>query len=421
MRRPLPPLAVAVLLAVACAPDAGPVDMAVLAPDPATGAYRLEVVRIETLEDVPALRGAAATPIGGASIVVDPYRLGDARTAAEFRERVLRDPGGPVEAQFIEADGVLWPADFHTLNLATAYRNFEVARGYAVARGLAPESSLDRIPFYYFPDFRWRLGVDDPGRPAADNAAYFTPLRSFLLLPFAQLQEIPLPMNLGVIAHEYAHAIFDAVVHGGVFPPPYSLRWSAGASGLRLLGALEEGFADAWAVGASGDPNYAAHSIPGVTGTDRDVAAFRPERHCYSPAAFAADLARSRTCADGGDRFWAARQYELGTVFAAALWRAGREPGTDYDRVIDAVFASYRDVGEASLARAIADDPGGNAFGDLAVPARALVAGAPDEPTRLALCRALGERLGLVPTGCTGVAPALDGCGGVVLPRGECQ
>lgn len=421
MLRPLSFLGVVALLAVACAPDGGPVDMAVLAPDPVTGDYRLEVVRIETLEDVTALRGAAATPIGGASLDYDPWALDGNDTAASFRARTLRDEGGPVEAQFLEKDGVLWPVDFHTLNLATAYRNFEVVRSYAIARGLDPAGPLTGIPFYYFPEFRWHASPGDTPGLAADNAFYFVPLRSFLLLPFASLQGIPLPMNLGVVAHEYGHALFAATVHGEGFLPRHAVRWTPGSAGHRLLGALEEGLADAWAVGASGDPRFAARSLPGTVGTGRDVDGFSPTRHCYSPAAFAEDLATGRGCPDGGDEFWGARQYRVGTVFAAALWRAGREPGTDLDRVMDAVYASYRDAGAASLHRAVADDPSGDAFGDLAVPARALVAGAPDEPTRVALCRVLSERLGLVPEGCAGVPPAADGCGGVTLERWRCR
>lgn len=419
MRRTLPLLSLASVLAAACAPDGGPVDMAVLAPDPDTGAYRLEVVRIETLEDVTTLRGAAATPIGGATLDFDPRRLAGVENEADFRARLLTDAGGPVEAQFVEEDGVLWPVDFHTLNLATAYRNFEVIRRYAIARGLDPAGPLTGVPFYYFPRF---LVHPEPGRTAAvaDNAAYFAPLHAFLLLPFAGLQDIPLPMNLGAVAHEYGHAIFGAVVYGPDFLPAYALRWDAGSSGVRLLGSLEEGFGDAWALGASRDPRFASHSLPGAVGTERDVSTFDPARHCYSPVAFAADLLASRSCADGGDTYWAARQYRVGTVFAAALWRAGAEPGTDYDRVMDAVYASYRAAGPASLAAAIDADPTGAAFGDLAVPARALIAGAPDEPTRTALCRVLAERLALAPDGCGGIPPATDGCQGITLAREAC-
>ena len=414
MRRALPLLALTLALALAaCGPDPGPVDMAVLAPDPVTGAYRLEVVRIETLEDVTALRGAAATPIGGASLSFDPEALEGVDTEAEFRARVIRDAGGPVEAQFVERDGVLWPVDFHTLNLATAYRNFEVARRYALARGLDPVGPLTGMPFYYFPEFRW------DGGPMADNAAYLPHLESFVLLPFVVLQEVPLPMNLGVIAHEYGHAIFGATARGSAFLPRYT-AWAPDSAGNRLLGVLEEGFADAWGAGATGDPNYLAHSFPFARAAARDIDEFWPQDHCYSPAAFEADLAAARRCSDGGERYWAHRQYRLGTVIAAALWRAGEEPGTGYDRVMDAVLASYAAVGPSSLAAAMAGDPSGDSFGDLAVPARALVAGAPDEPTRLALCRVLGERLGLEPDGCAGVAPAADGCQGVTPALGSC-
>lgn len=420
MRRTLLALGL-VLLAAGCAPEAGPVDMAVLVPDPVTGNHRLEVVRVETLEDISSLRGAAATPIGGAVLLLDPWRLGDVDSVAEFRARVVRDPGGPVEAQFVERDGVLWPVDFHSLALATAYRNFEVARRYALARGMPPDGPLDRIPFYYAPVFRWRLSPDEAPTPITDNAAFFGSLGAFLFLPFDEFQDIPLAMNCGVIAHEYAHAVFAATVFGSDFSQALVQRWTPGASGLRLLGAVEEGFADAWGAGVCGDPRYASRSFPESLGDDRRLDGFVPAKHCYAPAAFAADLEYGRTCDDGGDRFWGERQYRVGTVLAAALWRAGQEPGTDFDRVMDAVFASYRGAGEAGLARAIEADDTGAAFGDLAVPARALVAGAPDEPTRRALCRVLAERLAVVIGGCEGIPPAEDGCGAATLAPGSCS
>ena len=404
----------AAALAASCAPEPGPVKVAVLAWDAEADAYGLEVVEIVTLDDVPAMQGDAATPVGAAEIVVDLSQFVGIPSEAEFRDAVIVDAGASVEAQFLEQDGVLWPQDFHSLNLATAYYNFERARLYALGRGMDPEGPTKGITFFYFPEF----SIPDPGdepEPLADNAAFFPLLRSFLLLPFDQLQEIPLPMNEGVIAHEYAHAIFNAEVHGGSWLPDYVLSWPASSPGAAILGTLEEGYADAWAVGVSGDPRFARHSLGAFVGDTRDVDVFSPNRHCYSQAQFEDEL---QAAAIGGEEraqaYWLQRQYQLGSVFAAALYRAGARDGTSYDRVMDALFRSYASVGTLSLRDRVAADPDGSALDDLAIPVLALLAGAGvDDAARVALCEVMMDRLAIPPArlggACDGVT-ALDDC-----------
>ena len=161
--------AILCLLLAACAPESGVVDVAVLQWDPGQGIYELRPATIETLDDVQALRGEAATAVGDASIVLGGKKVVRARTEAQLRDAVQDDPGSPVQAQYVEVDGILYPSDFHSLNLATAYFNFERTRLYALERGLSP-GRLRGIPFHYFPEMR--LG-GSKAAPAADNAAYF--------------------------------------------------------------------------------------------------------------------------------------------------------------------------------------------------------------------------------------------------------
>ncbi len=388
--------------------------MAVLQWNPDSGVYELREATITTLTDVEAMRGEAATPIGNAEIIVDGGRLAHVETEKQFRDAVLEDAGSPVEVQFLEQDGVLYPADFHSLNLATAYYNFEQARLYALARGLAPEK-LRGAPFYYFPDVH--LQGADPGRQV-DNAGWFPLLRSFLLYPFDRLQEVPLAMNQGVVAHEYGHGIFHAEVFDGSWFPAYSVDWCptgrcAQQAGYRMVGIIEEGFADAWAVGVTGDPRFTHHSLS-MLGDSRDPDRFVRKRHCYSQSAYETELARTAPLSEADqDRYWSRRQYEVGTVLAGALYRAARDEGTSYDQVMDTLLRSYRASGSRSLGAVLESDRDGSIFGSFRIVARAVIDAAGDEPTRRALCAAWMDRLALT-------AAELEGLCDDVAANGEC-
>jgi len=374
--------------------------MAVLQWDPASRVYELRVASIETLDDVAALQGEAAVAVGNARITVGQSRIRVTGSA-------------DVHAEFIEHDGVLYPSDFHSLGLATAYFNFERARAYALARGMEPET-LRRVPFYYHPE----MYLSDSGPDGeTDNAAWFPALRSFLLFPFDAFQEIPLAMNQGVIAHEYGHGIFTAEVHGGVWPPPWLAGWCPDgacteANGVRMLDVLEEGFADAWAVGVTRDPWFTHHSISAL-GDGRLVAGFVPSRHCHSQARFEAAIAEAADLPPADqERYWAAKKYEVGTGVAGALYRAGCvdfavEQGAcqardrcvegdwdRYDRVMETLLRAYR-ASENSLARLAETDPDGSEFGTFAAVARSIAAAAEDDALRLALCAAFSDRLAI--------------------------
>ncbi len=411
--RALPVLALLGLVVAGALPacDPGPdgVRIGVLALDPATGGYTLQARTFTTLEDVPAFRGAAATAIGDAEIFVDPSKLADGLTEAAFREQVLLEEGAPPEAQFVEEDGVLWPADFHSLCLATTYHAFERARLYAIARGMDEDGPTRAIEFHYFPSFS--IG-EEGAQPFADNAAFFPLLHAFVLLPFSSLQEIPLAANEGVIAHEYAHAIFNAEVHGGSWLPPYLLTWPVGSPSSAMLGAVEEGLADMWAGAVSGDPRFARHSLRAYVGDSRDLDRFEVETSCYSDARFRADLREGAGSADP-ELFWLQRQYQLGTVLARALWAAGLGGAVSHDDVMDAVFAGYASVGDRSLRARIEASTTGSELFTFAIPIEAFLAGANDDATRAALCAVLLDRFSLSDESVGGR------CAGVTL-RSEC-
>src|SRR5690606_405576 len=145
------------------------------------------------------------------------------------------------------------------------------------------------------------------------------------------------------------------------------------------------------------------HSISEL-GDSRVPARFVRRRHCYSQAAFEHDLrAAAKLPQDDQLEYWNGRKYQIGTVLAGALYRAGcfdftpdAELGcrvddrcmdggdwSRYDRVMETLLASYA-TGDRSLAALIAADPDGAEFGQVAHIARAVIAAAPETETRRA-------------------------------------
>jgi hypothetical protein len=386
--------AILLLALMACGAPTGPADVAVYHLDPATGSYVLSPQRLSTVEDLDLLRGAAAETVGGAKIEIDSH----AATAAQ--QLAVTDPGGEVDAQFEKRGSAWWPLDYHSLDLATTYFNLERSRAYARARGLGDQ--LDRLRVYYLP----RMTIRGSQGVFTDNAAFVSSLHAMVLPPFASLQDIPLSMNRGVVSHEYGHAIFNALVHRGAAVPDFTERWCPGdqcaaPQGWVMMGIVEEGFADTWGTASTGDPRFLRRSIPQV-GSSRDVVPFDPAAHCTSQAELAADI----NAHDLSVSYWSGQQYRYGTVWAAALWRAGLEPGTSHEQVMDALLASYEALGEI-----VRSDTTGAEFGSFATIAGTIAAHAPDDATRRALCTSMRARLGLgadAPASCADVTPLED-------------
>jgi hypothetical protein len=228
--------------------DPGAVTVELPAYDPATDAYSLTPVEIETLDDLGKLEGRATTLVGGAEVLLD-YQQGFLKWKA---------PGHSVAFSAFEADGVLIPEDFDSLAMAAVYYNIELSLLFFEALGLPVNELLVPMNTYYWADFEI-VETDGESTEMADNAFYMYVSendRSFFVFPYDQFQWLPMSMNAGIMTHEYTHAVFDALVYdptrGAVLQP----------SAANFLQGLNEGMADTMAVARTGDPDYIAHSVP---------------------------------------------------------------------------------------------------------------------------------------------------------------
>lgn len=305
-------------------------------------------VQLRTVTDVVALSGGAANLIGGARIIIDPNDplVVAASSPEQLRRAFLKAPGLPPRAHYVEREGVLWPADFHSWNLVTAYWAIERAQTYFEVSGGPSLEQLGPADYFYFPEFVLK---DVSAEPLVNNALFFSPVRGTLLLPFDEdLQKVPLALNAGVLAHEYAHRIFNHRVHDGALFPEIVGRLSGPGStsaAAKILYALEEGLADYHAVSVSCAeptgcaPDFLQASFEESFSAPRDIS-----RRDLCVSASLLNALSSQTVAEFRAN---SLDYRLGSIIASVLFQAAESTGLRED-LNRAILAAYSDAsGEA--------------------------------------------------------------------------
>ncbi len=235
-----------VVMCGACSAD--DVTMQLLVYDNNDDTYALKNVAVTTLTDVDKLEGEATQLKGGASVLLN------------YKENFFqwKKGGHSVSFNAIEKDGVLIPEDYDSLAMASIYYNIELSRLFFVESLGLDREALVGLPTYYWANLEV---VDTLGEKTkmVDNAFYMfidQQAQAFFIVPFNEFQWIPMPLNTGIITHEYSHAIFDIVVYGLADTPLIT------DSGSNFLYGINEGCADFMAVARTRDPDFIRHSIP---------------------------------------------------------------------------------------------------------------------------------------------------------------
>ena len=318
-----PVLVLIVAAATGCGGPRSPVEVAILGESGVGGQYTLQAAELTTLSSLDHLQGSAADLRGNGSIVIDPQELQDAanqghlNTVADYRHLVIKDGGAVPSLDFATGtldgkQGVYVASDFSSLAMVTVYHHLEQARKMALHFGM-PDGCLPSMTTYYDVSF---VTVQNGDRtPEKDNAAFFPVLESFLVMPFARFQTVPLGMNPGVMAHEYHHGVWNCLVEEG--NPISGVEFLLDSTGQHFFRSLNEGLADLFGAETTGDPDFLRKSIP----TDGDPRDLRIARQ-YSAQMDAA----ARTTGGHYD------PYPLGSVLAAALWTVRTNTG-DVDGV----------------------------------------------------------------------------------------
>lgn len=342
--RPALSAALGLVLAVACAPIRGPVDVEALVPDEgAPDGFRLGTVTLETVTDLSRGTGELFDIRAGLNTNV-MTRLTELRQGElsfdEIVARTRREDGEDM-APRLAWDGARYVAeDFDTLQYLTLFHGFE--RAWALARDIGDTSTATStrslVGFYGSISLEDALPVP---LATSDNAVYIAFLDGWMTFRIFLTQlGVPFSMNPGVVAHELHHRVFFHNVFAGDAFEAWR-AWVTSDEVTRagnLLKGLDEGLADLFAIALSRDLRFMGHSLKGAFAGEADfrdlegllameatydgmrqsLLSQASQEHC----GFATDV--------GQDLFALPRFhfYCLGTLVARALWEGA---GEDFD------------------------------------------------------------------------------------------
>jgi hypothetical protein len=277
--------------------------------DLATGDYALAEADLPTLRALRGLEGEVTEVLGGVDLAVNT--AADPATEEGLVDAIRVRGGRPVDPRYRIEDGVVLPEDFGSLFLFSYYRHMERCRDFFHDSGL-PEELPGHIRTFQQPTLGTLLVGGIP--LITDNAGYSPTFEAFALFPRQHLlDQLPLAMNLGVVGHEYSHAVFHALVAPGARVPFGLLEgWPPRAE--NLVRSVDEGFADVFGALVTGDPDFMAPSVPGFVSDARDLSVVR-EFDGFMDALL--------------DRGVFYDPYPLGSVFASVLWRVGETVGAE--------------------------------------------------------------------------------------------
>lgn len=233
----------AVLLLCACEPSINGTPLVYAIVMNKSNKLEQRAVELTNLTSVVHFTGPNFTLVGGAQVVIDPSdpSLGSATDDKQLEDVLMKNRGNSVRASYLDKGGALVPTDFHTWGMTTTWYNFEHAfTYYQRAYDGKPTDELKNTRILYWGSYRdYGTGMD---KDLVDNAIYFSPVKSFMVLPFEKLQRVPLSLNLGVVGHEFAHLVFNKKAYKGAALPAPITSWTLAP--FNLLKSMDEGIAD---------------------------------------------------------------------------------------------------------------------------------------------------------------------------------
>lgn len=266
------------------------------------GKYLLADEKLETLDELSGMKGAVASFQGGGTV---SFATGLGSDEGAWRRAYTPTDGSPVRLAYENDNGVVRALDYSSFAMLGIYRELERIRDFYRGLGVA-DPALKPIPVWY------HASISLFSVPFVQNNAAYSPEADGLLLfsEYLDGDEVPLDLNLGVMAHEYGHAVFNHLAWGGHVPRSLLDGWPS--RGTNMLRALEEGLADLLGATITDDPRFLSRSSASA-GAARDLSVKQ-----------VADLPMWSAASASSDSY---DPYPLGTVLAAALWRVGDDAG----------------------------------------------------------------------------------------------
>jgi hypothetical protein len=219
------------------------------------GEYGLKVVTIKTLNSIDTLDGSIAVVKGNASL--DISAASSDVVTSDNPDRLYSHKGESINLDYEVKDGIVIPRNFDSMSMLTAYYHFEKIFTFWQQNFDLSLEKFSKTRIFIDP----KIEVNQDGVSASGtlkiNAAFIPGPRDFWLFKTSPIEKIPLKMNLGVLAHEFTHSIFD-LYFAEKDPSFYD---SEDTNSSYILSAINEGLADYFSWVVTGDTDEFNNSL----------------------------------------------------------------------------------------------------------------------------------------------------------------
>ncbi|MEM7494644.1 MAG: hypothetical protein AAF471_00555 [Myxococcota bacterium] len=332
--------AMSLCLLSACAGGPTGADTPVVIVDGIDNTAQLRTVQLRTMEDLHTMRGQRISLVRRAD--VDLAKLAELEKSGEFssfqafygqaEQEVTSEPARP---SLLWQGGRWVPRDFDSLMLVTAYAHLEEIMAFfrTVVRD---ESGATKNPLsvglYATVHSGGKLSLGD----LSGNAFYSRLPDMLFVLRTGAERWLPYGLNKTVLAHEFAHRVFQynvwvrqPQVQQYVWASPG--RYLQGNPTLLFFRATDEGLADLAAILFTGDPSAFGYAFRGgFNGQTRDLqSSFAQEATYDKLMQTKSPFAQQWQCHYSEDAMW----YCLGTVLVRTLLDAAAPEGSMEEKI----------------------------------------------------------------------------------------
>ncbi len=169
--------------------------------------YKLETVSFKTLESADRLSSPLLEVRGKAILSVSEEI--EEKISSDNPDKFYASRGGIVRTDYIMKDGVVYPKTFSDMaNLAIFY-NFELTYTFWTEKLGLTAADFGRTTIYNNPTIKFTSDKITGAVEPKFNASFVQGVRDFWFFKESSKAEIPIKMNLAVLAHEFTHSIFD--------------------------------------------------------------------------------------------------------------------------------------------------------------------------------------------------------------------
>lgn len=174
---------------------------------PTSLGYTYKEVEISSLTSIDPLEGTYVDIKGNAEL--DIAEDVDEIVKSSSPTDIYKTKGEKIKINYIVKDGVVVPKDFASLSALTIYHNYETVFKFWEDNFSLSLTDFGKLTIYNNPKLTFTSDDLTATVETKVNAAFLPGTRDFWFFKKSGIAKIPLKMNLGVLAHEFSHAIFD--------------------------------------------------------------------------------------------------------------------------------------------------------------------------------------------------------------------